>query len=115
MAVNKIKATSPEMFTLTPNSSLAVSGGSGIYFPDSGLVAIWGAAAHTSDIGTSTVLATVPQKYRPSGVRNISFRFTTGTNANATANNCNISSNGNITQGATGIGRAVDFWGVYQI
>lgn len=103
------------MFTLTANSSLAASGGTGIYFPSSGLVMIFGGASNSSNMGIDTTLATVPQKYRPNSNRGIYCRFNTDANVNYVAGSCAIHTDGTIKQGGTGYARSVDFWGVYQI
>lgn len=115
MSTGTIKNTTPEMFTLESNSSLATSGGTGIYFPDSGLVVIMGAASNTSNIGTTTVLATVPSKYRPSENRSIYGRFNTDANVNSIASVVVRTNNGAITEGSSGYVRSIDFWGVYKI
>ena len=115
MATGNIKHTTPEMFTLTSNSSLSYSGGTGMYFPDSGLVVILGGAAHAADISTSTILGTIPQKYRPSSKKQISGRFNNSSNVNSVTGSVDINTNGTITQGATGYARSMDFWGVYQL
>ena len=64
-AVSVKEAASATVFQLGAGASTVTSFSTGIYDPNNSTVRIYLVARSTSDMGFSTVLATVPEAYRP--------------------------------------------------
>ena len=115
MASGTINNNAPVYFGLTSNSNLSTSGGTGLFFPESNTVVVFGEASSGSNITTSTVLATIPTGYRPSASRSIAGRYTTDANANSATMSVNINTDGTIKQSSSNALRSISFFGAYQL
>ena len=112
MAVDKIIHNAPEMFSLTAGSGLS-GGGKGIYFPSTGIVLLSFDISSSSDIGTSTTLVTIPEKYRPSQHVNANGSINGANNYTYATPSIDINTNGTIKQGASSVARRVSSCAIY--
>lgn len=113
MATSKIKKTSGYVFLLGSGSSGVTSFGRGVYDPNTKTVRISVAARSPSDMTTSTILATIPEGYRPPG--NISIYGTFSTGGGMAAYYGTANTNGNITQSLGNSVREAFLYGEYSV
>lgn len=103
-----------EIGLLTPNQSLQLSTGKYIYDKAAHTVRIFGCATSNDfDVNASTVLATVPQGYRPSGT--IYILGVIITSSGVSFYDVTVGANGVINQRLTSYAKSVLFLGEYSI
>lgn len=91
--------------TLTRGSTMASGLGSLVYDSNTGMVVVNFSCVKSSNISTSEVLFNVPSAYRPSSAQTGSCMVLLS--SGGSAGQCNLATNGNITQAVTGSGRSV--------
>lgn len=91
--------------TLTRGSSMSSGLGSLVYDSNTGMVVVNFSCVKSSNISTSEVLFNVPSAYRPSSAQTGSCMVLLS--SGGSAGQCNLATNGNITQAVTGSGRSV--------
>lgn len=113
MATSKIARKTAEVFVLGSGSAGVTSFGRGTYDPNTNTVRIVVAARSTSDITTSTILATIPAGYRPPS--NISIYGFFATSGGTAAYYGTANANGNITQSLGSSVREAFMYGEYSL
>lgn len=103
-----------ELFTATRNSSSADGTFTGVYYPNSGIVTFAFTIRFTSNVGTSTALFTIPEKYRPKADKTVPMVVFTDANVPVAYSGI-VYTTGNIGQNATGYCRQVLCSGSYSI
>lgn len=91
--------------TLTRGSTMSSGLGSLVYDSNTGMVVVNFSCVKSSNISTSEVLFNVPSAYRPSSAQTGSCMVLLS--SGGSAGQCNLATNGNITQAVTGSGRSV--------
>ena len=112
-AVSVKEAASATVFQLGAGDSGVTSFGTGIYDPNTSTVRIYLAARSASNIGFTTILATVPEAYRPSAVATLFGFF--GVNSAPIAYTGRLFTNGVILQDLSASAREVFLCGEYVI
>lgn len=114
MAESIIKRNPKSVMFELEAGDVASYGGCGIYDPVGNTVRIYGYAYSSSDISTSSALATIPSKYRPSGVVYGACGLC-ASDGLYRAYSCSFRNTGRIQQGFSGTVRRVTFFGEYTL